>query len=302
MIRYITILSLILLFTSCEKVIKIDVPDQKPQVVINSYTETNDTIQVQVGKTVGVLKRKNGQDYSLANATVTLTSSDAVSEVLKYDIATGLFSGKMIAQAGKSYDIKVSSPDYKDAEATSSVPEKVEISDVKHFSKVRLDIDGNSLDEVRIQFTDPPAAGDYYVIKYIPANQRLDSSYLYGCIYTNDLSVESIYNEDIDINTCLSGDGIFLRDAVFNGTIKELRLFVSSVMTESFTDMNGDTLYPAVQLYHVPEAYFKFQKSYQFATENNGDPFSEPTNVYSNVKNGLGVFSIVSKSSRDIKP
>jgi hypothetical protein len=99
----------------------------------------------------------------------------------------------------------------------------------------------------------------------------------------------------------LSSDAIFFRDALFNGTSKELHLFISSEYLLPVVGRNGDTLYPSVELYHVPEAYFRYLKSYQFASENNGNPFAEPTNVYSNVKNGYGIFSIISADYKELK-
>jgi hypothetical protein len=63
----------------------------------------------------------------------------------------------------------------------------------------------------------------------------------------------------------------------------------------------GDSTYPVVELYHVSEAYFKFEKSRIVASYTNGDPFAEPVNVYSNVKNGYGIFAINGWDWKEIK-
>jgi hypothetical protein len=165
-----------------------------------------------------------------------------------------------------------------------------------------LDIDGNQQDEIRIIFNDPPATGDFYILS-ISKQANLDTSFYsssIGCVNTTDESVESIYDESIDQNTCLSGDAIFFRDALFNGTKKELRLFVPTGYVYPGT-VNGDPVYAQVQLLHVTEDYFRFSKSYRFASDNRGNPFAEPVNVYTNVQNGYGVFSIMSADVKDVK-
>jgi hypothetical protein len=113
--------------------------------------------------------------------------------------------------------------------------------------------------------------------------------------------VESISSEDIGQNTCMDSEGIFLRDDLFDGTNKELSLFVNTMYTQKRVFPNGEVVYPEITLYHVSEAYFKYMKSYMFANMNNGNPFAEPTNVYTNVTNGFGIFSIQSIDIREIK-
>ncbi len=116
---------------------------------------------------------------------------------------------------------------------------------------------------------------------------------------SSDAGIETFTSDLADMNTCLDNNGIFFRDDLFNGKVKELKLFVPSEVIEP--GFNGtDTLYGSVELWHVTEAYFRYRKSFKVADQSNGDPFAEPANVYSNVEKGFGIFSIASKDVKTV--
>lgn len=302
--QYILSLATIALLSSCEKTITVKLPEHQSKLVINSYTKTSDTIMVQVGKSMDILKFNRLKDLSVPNAAVKLYVDGVETGLLSYDQFKGLYTSNVIATPGKVYTIKVSAPSFDDAQATSQVPSFVPIAKLTHLKEVRIGAEGETQDEIRIQFHDPAGTNDFYIVRLVSptedSNNNNNGSFY--CVNTPDPSVESIYNESIDQNTCLSGEGIFLRDALFNGEDKELRLYIgTSMLNGTHISSNGDTLYTKVELYHVSEDYFRYYKSYRSAIENNGNPFSEPTNVYSNIKNGYGIFSITSLDVRDLK-
>ena len=48
MYKYIFLIGIVFLYTGCEKEVSIDIPDQQPKLVLNSYF-TNDKIKVSAG-------------------------------------------------------------------------------------------------------------------------------------------------------------------------------------------------------------------------------------------------------------
>jgi hypothetical protein len=304
MIRNIFFAVTIIGLASCQKEVKVDVPEHNSSLVINSSSEVGDSIEVQVSKTVGIVDKKGSGNQVLSNAAVTLFADGVPVEVLKYETSEGIYKSNTIAQTGKSYKVRVAAPGFTDAEATTATPAYVPIKSLQKIDNARLDIDGNQLDEIRIEFDDPPGIGDYYILSFTGAVLQ-DSFGRYSdamvCAYTNDASIESVYNEEIDQNVCIESNAIFFRDALFNGTTKEFRLYVNKSYTQPYLDTSGEQTTPMLTLYHVPEAYFKYMKSYKFATSNADNPFSEPTNVYTNVTNGYGIFGIVSSDTKQVK-
>jgi hypothetical protein len=256
---------------------------------------------------MGVTSYKSSADLNISNATVLLTEDGAAVQALTYDPMTQRYNSSVVAKVGKTYSVKASVSGFTDAEASATVPSAVKIESVKVLPNART-TNYEQQDELIITLTDPPAAGDYYMIKInvYPMQGGPDSNmgghYSYSeCVYSPDPSVESISNDEIDQNTCHSTHGVFFRDELFNGRIKELKLYVRAGLSQSFVVNGADTLRPTIQLYHMPEAYFRYMKTAQFSMQNEGNPFAEPVSVYSNVKNGYGIFSIVSMDEKDIK-
>ncbi|GEM_PF-3420823 len=56
-----------------------------------------------------------------------------------------------------------------------------------------------------------------------------------------------------------------------------------------------------VHLRSVNKDYYQYQKSYDLYVENDGNPFSEPTLVKTNIKNGLGILATASEVTDTIK-
>jgi hypothetical protein len=54
----------------------------------------------------------------------------------------------------------------------------------------------------------------------------------------------------------------------------------------------GDTI--TATLYHTEPAFFRFSQSVRDAREANGNPFGQPSAVYSNVQGGIGIFTVLS--------
>ncbi|WP_410963591.1 DUF4249 family protein, partial [Salmonella sp. SAL4455] len=55
-----------------------------------------------------------------------------------------------------------------------------------------------------------------------------------------------------------------------------------------------------VNVLRITEDYFKFVKSYSVYYNSSDNPFAEPSNVYTNVKNGYGIFALLTEAKRDL--
>lgn len=298
----IIVAALIIVFSSCEKEVIIDVPEHQPLLVVNSEVY-DDTIAISVGKSIDVLKHKYGNDLYLKNATVILEATGKAAEQLTYDESTGYHKAGSAVLPGVEYKIRVSAEGFKDATATTKTPQKVTIKSVQRIKDVRLDISGMKQDEIRLTFDDDGTQDNYYIVR-VNVGYMPDSFSNYvgtTCVNTTDPSVESIYDESIDQNTCIESDGIFLRDDLFNGKTKELRLYIASDMLNPAQIPGVGLVYTTIELLHVTEEYFKYLKSYRYASINSGNPFAEPTNVYTNITNGYGIFTVIQSDVAEIR-
>lgn len=296
-IQYIILAGVFSTSVGCEKTIKVDLPQEKEKLVINSESFTGDTLKISVSKSEALLKYRYGRNLDIPGAEIKLYEGGKEIDRLEYDPGSQLYVSHTKTEIGKVYSIKANAPGFTEISASSEALVPVNILSVSRSFKVRLDIDGIEQDEIKLEFNDPEATEDYYMVRILKPN---DSNNYFYCVNTSDASVESIYDENIDQNTCIPSDGIFIRDNLFNGSKKELRIFLNSYYLQPDTVM-GEVVYPQIELLHVTEDYYKYQKSYHFGLENFNNPFSEPVNVYTNIKNGYGIFSLISADAAEIK-
>ncbi|MFA6058860.1 MAG: DUF4249 domain-containing protein [Taibaiella sp.] len=294
-----------IIFAACNKDIEVKLPVEEPKLVINSRTNVGDTIHVQVTKSMGVLEY-NAESALISNATVRLNINNIPGPIMTYDPAKKYYTSPIKAEQGKKYSVTATAPSFTKVEGSTLVPAVVPIVDIRRVKKVRIDDEG-SIDELRITFDDPPTPGDYYIVRIV---EPLESKFLgnFNDVRSTDASVEGIANSD-DFTDAgglrLSRKGIVVNDALFNGRRKELILYCANDLLEPThtTDNNNQpvTLYTTVELLHVTNDYYRYFKSYTFVSESYDDGFTQPANVYTNITNGYGIFSIVHKDWKAVQ-
>jgi Domain of unknown function (DUF4249) len=307
--QYILLVIAALFMASCEKEIKVDVPPHEPRLVINSSTMQGETMKVSVGKSVGVVEYNNRKSQIIPDATVIVTV-DGVSHTLQYDEMQQTYMSDITVTQGKTYQLKVRVKGFPDAEATAVMPEIVTLSSIRVVPQVRNTNDYGLQDELTLEFTDPATVGDYYMlnINTFPYMGNPDSAGYYGyynyssCVTSPDPSIEENFGDPFSEQDCLSSNAIYFNDQLFNGGRKELKLYVQTGMLDGYsTSPNGDTIHPRIELYHLTEGYYKYLKATKYALDNEGNPFAEPISIYTNIKNGYGIFSVVSASYKNVR-
>lgn len=296
----------LIIFAACNKDIEVKLPVEESKLVVNSRTNVGDTIHVQVTKSMNVLEY-NFESALITNASVQLYVDNVPGPVMAYDPAKKYYTAPVKAEQGKKYNVTVTAPSFTKAEASTLVPVAVPIVAMHRVENVRTDDDEGSIDELRITFDDPPTPGDYYIIRITEPKESkfFNNSFI---IRSSDASVEGIANSD-DFSDAgglrLSRKGIVVNDLLFNGGSKELVLYCAHDLLEPThtTDDNNQpvTLYTTVELLHVTNDYYRYFKSYMFVSESYDDGFTQPANVYTNIINGYGIFSIVSKDKKMIQ-
>jgi hypothetical protein len=255
-------------------------------------------LYIGVGTSAAIKDQKFRPDLTVRDAVVKLYVNDTLTETLVFDNMFGYHSG-IPTLPGNKYSVTVSAPSYDNAFAVTVAPSVVNIVSVTRTPMARKNEDGEYQDAVTLTFDDPAGMGDFYVVS---VNAPQDS-FIYNhdfCVNSPDASVETNATDLADVNTCLDNKSIFIRDALFNGSRKQIKFYANSAYIQPV--FNGiDSIYSTIELMHVTEDYFKYSKSARIAEETNENPFAEPVNVYSNITNGLGIFSILSIDGRQIR-
>jgi hypothetical protein len=291
---------LLTLFSSCEKIVEVDIPQKQPKLVINALLGGDTNVVVTIGTSRHILSSTNQQtslreSYTVKNAVPVLYENNMAVDTLVYHPNEYLYKSLRTRrlQPGQAYTLKVNAQGYTQAEATTTMPAAISGVEVSRTKRVRKNVDGDDLDEISIKISDP-SNKDFYLIQVFSAGYNAGYQSNIYCISTSDKDVELLGNntDPFDPDNCYDPKNILLNDINFNGTQKHLKLFA---LTDELRDIRntstGQIVRPSVRVSRITEDYFRYLKSYGLYESSVDNPFAEAVNVYSNVKNGYGIFT-----------
>ncbi len=289
----------IVIFSACEKNVTVNIPQRDPRLVINGWMEKNKNIEVMVGKSRNVLQPINSsgnnlENYVVKNAVPVVYENNIAIDTLIYQPSQYKYistRNKTIRQ-GYDYTIKVNASGFSQAESFTLVPSQSEIAEMKRVKNARTNSNGETEDEVTIKLNDPVET-NFYLIQIYSSSYGSTSGQTIYCVNTTDKDIEPIgENADpLSTDNCYDGGRLIMKDVNFNGRQKQLRFYINSYELMDHRGSNGMIYRPYVKVYRITEDYFKFVKSYSVYYNSSDNPFAEPANVFSNVKNGFGSFS-----------
>jgi hypothetical protein len=304
--------------TSCEKwlngqVINYDLPDHTPVLTIYNYSAAGDTaIDVRVGTSVGVLK--NGEPQPVDDVVVKLFKNDVLQQSWSSDPfyvvdtiwswfnpITGLeehyidstysYLEPLIEpisdEDGTKYSVEVSAPGYETTYAEENTPQKANVSVVLRKDvpvEARIDWGNEETGDIyEITINDLADEKNTYIINAI--GTYTDS----GITYEN-----SIYFNSNDPIWNYSNGGMLLSDRSFDGLTKTVELEHWFYQGE----LRPDKI--SIIINTVADSYIDFDESMNKYWNADGNPFAEPVVLYSNVENGLGLFTLFNRKTIEI--
>lgn len=284
-------------FSSCEKTVTIDIPEKAPRLVVNAILEKNKPIEIMVGKSRHILDSiyLSIEPYIVKNALVVIFENGIPYDTLIYQPGPYTYKttrNKMISD-GNTYTVKVAASGFTSVEASAIVPSQSEAPVVTRVRDARVTSFGEHQDELTVTLNDP-AERNFYLLQIYHADAGGSYDYPIYCASTTDKDLEKL-GEDPDplgTNNCFDAGNLIMRDDNFNGRQKQLRFYIESFQLQDYQLPGGGTSKPYVRLSRITEEYFKYIKSFAIYDYSGGNPFAEPVNVYTNVINGLGIFSI----------
>lgn len=282
---------------SCEKDIYITPPPYTSQIAFSAMVSNSDSfIMAYVGHNYGILEDIGINESIILNSAVVSVYKDGV----LFDTipqVTGLDSlnGRPIYGYYKKYsqslndiygnaniEIRVSHPDYPSCSVTAKLPNEVPLQQVRYVQNagtINNPFDGNpqTYDGAEITFTDPANEENYYEVGIVQNIPSWDSLYYY------DNAIGLPESSDMFTRT------IIFSDKDFNGSLyRKMILFETGYLHPN---------QPIKVVWrNISKEKYIYRKSLSASRNSNGNPFAEPANIYGNVQNGLGIFSIDRKT------
>lgn len=274
---------LIILF-SCEKEIKIDIPEHVSKVDVIAQFTTDSVWSANVSFSRGILD--NVLPKLVDNGLVTIWHAGQPVDTL-LSKGYGVYRSKAKKPLPQTeYELKVSVPGYDTLRARSAIPETVPINDV---SVVHLDEATSEL-ILNVQFDDTPLKDNFYKLEVATiysmtdsAGNETDTRRFNGFVHADSEAEENIFYS--------TNFGLYFRDTFFKDKTGNIRIKVYHSQPGSkyviiLKNLSED-LYQS-----LTDAYVQ-QKNYH-------EIFSQPIKVHTNIQGGFGVFGGFSQSAFEI--
>ena len=295
---FIFFLPFLSLLAACEREARIDLETLPPELVVIANFSDLDTMEVVVSKTRPVLEEQDVEYVSDAIVEVFIDGffadrleyvSSPVPQIPGYYLSSGV-----VAREKRHYRLTVDAPGFERAEAECTMPvpagidtgftslliEKQEVDE--HYNLATITVG------VKVLNPEPPL--NYYHLNFYHEGFDLsiqpNGDTLRTAFYS--LPLITISNDDaIPVVPYIDNRGVLFTDDALSGNDGELSFSCSFQYRRSDQELSDFI----IELRSVSPEYYLYHRSLALQYISGLDPFSEPVILYTNVKNGNGVFA-----------
>lgn len=267
--------SISVLVSSCESDAEVDIPFEPVKLVLHTFLDPElDTNFIYLSKSDPIFdKNSSFFDELLIDNGIVKISNGTNEITLRYDNVEKAYyfrKNELDIDFNKTYNISASAINQTINVSVKTLDSNsIRINDITIDSTIQDDgfLGSYKVYKIRFNFNDPASEENYYRISLTPTYIYFDGGFTEYEYSTND-----IYSD------------ILISDAGKNGSTINIYNEYDSY-NSGFQSFN----YVAFKVYvtKIDEDSYKYYKSLQNYTGD--DPFSEPTLIYTNVPNGLGL-------------
>jgi hypothetical protein len=286
---------------ACTKEIQIDIPAQKPSLVVYStlvpFSFTNSRqLELSLQSSLHIF---DTTPQRINDALVLYFENNVVKDTLIYsDLSQTYMVTRKIPDfpvTGNHYSILIKKDGYESVFAETVIPRQVKIRDVIVTPVAYFDENRQVHSEIAMTFEDPADAINFYEVAVTDIAFSEDSPDTFHELMTNDKLVtsESYYPSLMQLDV-RKPKYLLFSDAAING--KSHTLLMYYFPNQRF---NGrlyiSTHYISVHLRNVTEEYFKYKTTLIQHLNSKMEDFlygtGESVNTISNIQNGYGLFA-----------
>lgn len=304
-----------IIFTACKKNIEFELENSDDFLVLKSILTPDSTFQAELSSSKFVT---NLEASKIKNAKVEIFSNGKLVEQLKYNSKRQIWKGSQKPSLNKEYEVKASADGFKTVSGTTTILPPVAFSDVDYnFS------DSYST-SASFKIKDPKNTDNFFRLylctekHYKTTNKAYVSygnfwikngiGYSIPYLKSND-PVLNINNDDEKALEDLPNNKFWVfSDDLFRNELYKLKFtFTSPFSLSTGYNQTGQPEKEKInkyilntQLKHISRELYLYYKTIDANSYYNDNPFSEPVQIYTNVKNGAGVVGSYSVSSHQI--
>jgi hypothetical protein len=281
----------------CYSTVEVKLPNEDPFLTVNSINfQSDSTWLIEISKSQPILN--SDAHLLVSNAQVSIKDEDGIELTLEPVIIKNrtFYTSNVKPVVNKLYEITVMASGLPTAKASSKIPIPVPISKfeidstyLKEVIEIRKQnpnytIDFNKSVPCKVTFIDPPGEKNFYDLQLhfeYTTSAKDESGQL---IFTKRVEDIPVVDENGASVNMLTTDTEFNRASYSMDFNIPLAVFLSEV----------DRIY--ISLLTLNSAYFNYLHTYDLQNTAIVDPFAQPVIVFSNIKNGAGIFAGFSTS------
>jgi len=286
-VKFLLILIIPFAITSCEKAIDVDIEETSKKIVVNAVATPGDSLLAIVSTSKSIVS--NDVIPMLTDAKLSLFEDGLeVSKGIQKTDGRYLFEYEI--KDNSTYKIDISHSVLQDVTMMTSTTTSVPISTIKLLPQE----EGQTV--FKVNFNDPLNEANYYLLSATYYGK--DYVWETGDVYYHDrfmyYNLELLQGQEKDL-PYFEGNGMSgyaFSDTFFDGTN-----FTLKVVSYDYFPENTPLKF---HLHSLSEEYYNYIYSRNLYQMNQGNPFSQPVQVFSNVEKGIGIFGSYSTSTDSI--
>ncbi len=281
--------------TGCFKEIEIAIPEIDPLPVANAIFQPDSVFKVTLSKTRKILS--NDPVTDMDNAFIRLSQGNTVIDTLVFQ--DGAYFSDLFPSIGEDYRINIDIEGFETLQANDKIPKAPNLISASFKDSVYTDSEGYFLSQAEIVFRDDPNEENYYELILEQLYDEEEWIQLFGMVVpyastvkvyfdleTNDLVIENegqlaLYAFEYPV----------FSDELFNGETYAMRANYGS----TWASANNPNSNLVVILRSVSKDYYTYRKSLTAHIETQfsdvWDGVVEPASMFTNIKNGYGIFA-----------
>lgn len=316
---YITLLSAISLFVlSCRNEIEFNGNETQPLLVVNCFCTPDSIIKVHVSKSKFFLQDDSSFEF-VNDATVNLWINDVKTEKL-VSTGNGYYTATYKPKTGDRIKITAQNNQFSEVSGETDIYQSIPILSVDTASKMlestpltyynnkpdgtyTIDTIGYTINRqlnYKVNFSDPANTKNYYRLVVTIRNYFLGGFYYDSPFYFN--SDDLVFGNNSESSIFEGGNYSYYNefsDDLFNGKNYGLMFYTNQYENVYYKDINQpksqkyDEFTPIksellIDIQNISNSYYFYIKS-RVASSSVVEFFSEPVQIHSNVKGGIGI-------------
>lgn len=261
------------ILSSCERDADLSKINTEQRLVVNALINNRESLSFQLTKSVALTEENNIQNVT--NAQVYLIDEADNRMKLNYNPLTERYVLGFVPLAGRSYSLLIAAPGFQQIESKTILPGAGLSNKPTWKDSTAWDKDGFPLGSLFIPINDDASRENYYRVSINYWNSTSAEWVPLKISSSDPIIVEdAIQNKD---------GSIVINDEQFNGKFKTFNFQTPF----GFTGQNPKFL---IKTENLSKEYYDYFRSLDRYTEASGF-FDEPTAVFTNIRNGLGIFA-----------